>query len=174
MAQDENPERKDSIMPQLRGPRPDPGPGGRAKPKPKVLSEPVPFTAADVTPPKSGSPPKSKLPPLKGELIPTRPVPKTTAREKLLRRTGETLTAAIAIERGKAEAHPRMEKPGAFGKLELSPRERMNVRRTFSESLEKSAGRRGVKRKPTGKESRSVAGLRKPVRKASRMSGSGR
>jgi len=164
-------------MPQLRGPRPDPGPGGRAKPRPKVLSKPVPFTATDVTPyPKSK--PKMKLPwaTTKGKLIPT---PKKSARviqmEKL-ERTGNTMKAAIAIERGKAEAHPRMGKPGALGELEgLSPREKGNVERTFRESLEKSAGRRrGEKPRPTPAQSRSVAGLRKPVRKASRMSGSGR
>jgi len=143
-------------MAQLRGPRPDPGPGGRAKPKTKVLKEPVPFTTADVTP---------KF---------------TSPRRKLLERTNQTLKAAIAIERGKAEAHPRMEKPGALGELELSPRERGKVERTFRESLEKTAPRRrGEKRGekprvPTPTQGRSVAGLRKPVRRASRMSGSGR
>ena len=142
-------------MAQLGGPRPDPGPGGRAKPKPKILKEPVPFTQADVT----------------NKLKKT-----TTDREKVLKRTGDTLKAAIAIERGKAEAHPRMEKPGALGKLELSPRERGSVERTFRESLEKSAPRRGVvkPRVPTPSQGRSVAGLRKPVRKSTRRSGSGR
>jgi len=155
MAQDENPERKDSIMPQLGGPRPDPGPGGRAKPKPKVLKEPVPFTMADVTPKRKKS---------------TR---------QLLERTGDTMRAAIAIERGKAEAHPRMGKPGALGEMHgLSPREKGKVERTFRESLEKSAPRRrGEKPKPrvpTPTQGRSVAGLRKPVRRATRQSGSGR
>jgi len=137
----------------LGGPRPDPGPGGRAKPKPKVLSKPVPFTMADVT-----------------------PKPKKSTREKLLA-TGQTMKAAIAIERGKAEAHPRMGKPGALGELEgLTPREKGSVERTFRESLEKSAPRRrGVKpRVPTPTQGRSVAGLRKPVRRATRQSGSGR
>ena len=171
-------------MPQLGGPRPDPGPGGRAKPKPKVLSKPVPFTATDVTPPKSGSPPKGELPPLKGELHPNGP--KKSYREKALLRTGNIMKAAIAIERGKAEAHPRMGKPGALGvMIGLEPREKTKIERTFRESLEKSAPRRGVKppaprrgvkppRVPTPTRGRSVAGLRKPVRKATRMSGSGR
>jgi len=102
-------------------------------------------------------------------------------REKALLRTGETMKAAIAIKRGKAEAHPRMGKPGALGKMEgLSPREKGSVGRTFRESLEKSAPRRGVKPKPnfktrpTGLPRREVAAGRKPVRKSTRMSGSGR
>jgi hypothetical protein len=146
-------------MPQLRGPRPDPGPGGRAKPKPKLLQKGgVRVTVEDVT-----NKVNKKA---------------TTDREKVLRRTGDTLKAAIAIERGKAEAHPRMGKPGALGldKMELSPKEKGQVERTFRESLEKSAPRRGVvkPRVPTPSQGRSVARLRKPVRKATRMSGSGR
>jgi hypothetical protein len=143
-------------MPQLRGPRPDPGPGGRAKPKPKLLQKGgARVTVEDVT---------NKV--------------KKSTREKLLA-TGQTMKAAIAIERGKAEAHPRMGKPGALGELEgLSPREKGQLERTFRESLEKSAPRRrGEKPKPrvpTPAQGRSVAGLRKPVRKATRMSGSGR
>jgi hypothetical protein len=141
----------------LGGPRPDPGPGGRAKPKPKLLQKGgARVTVEDVTP---------KL--------------KKSTREKLLA-TGNTMKAAIAITRGKAEAHPRMGKPGALGELEgLTPREKGSVERTFRESLEKSAPRRrGEKpqkpRVPTPSQGRSVAGLRKPVRKSTRRSGSGR
>jgi len=135
----------------LGGPRPDPGPGGRAKPKPKLLQKAgARATVEDVT----------------------------DKRRKMLERTSDTLTAAIAITRGKAEAHPRMGKPGALGlgKLELSPKEKGQVERTFRESLEKSAPRRGVvkPRVPTPSRGRSVAGLRKPVRKSTRRSGSGR
>ena len=141
----------------LAGPRPDPGPGGRAKPKPKLpkllQKGGARATVEDVT-----------------------PKPKKSARLKTLERTGDTLRAAIAIKRGKAEAHPRMAKPGAFGELDMSPKERGSIERTFRESLEKSAPRRGVvkPRVPTPSQGRSVAGLRKPVRKSTRMSGSGR
>lgn len=139
-------------MAQLRGPRPDPGPGGRAKvakPKPKLLQKGgARVTVEDVTPKR-----------------------KKSDRLKLLERTGETLEASIAIKRGKAEAHPRMGKPGALGELDLSPRERGSIERTFRESLERSAPRRrGQKPRPSREQSRRVAGLRKP----SRMSGSGR
>lgn len=141
-------------MAQLRGPRPDPGPGGRAKPKPKLLQKGgARVTVEDVT-----------------------PTLEKSTREKLLA-TGNTMKAAIAITRGKAEAHPRMGKPGALGELKgLSPKEKGQVERTFRESLEKSAPRRGVvkPRVPTPSQGRSVAGLRKPVRKSTRRSGSGR
>ena len=142
----------------LGGPRPDPGPGGRAKPKPKppklLQKGGARATVEDVT-----------------------PKPKKSYREKALERTGETMKAAIAIERGKAEAHPRMGKPGALGvMIGLEPREKTKLERTFRESLEKSAPRRGVvkPRVPTPSQGRSVAGLRKPVRKSTRRSGSGR
>jgi len=140
----------------LAGPRPDPGPGGRAKPKPKLLQKGgARVTVEDVT-----------------------PKPKKSARLKMLERTGDTLRAAIAIKKGKAEAHPRMAKPGAFGELDMSPKERGSIERTFRESLERSAPRRGKKaqpRKPTGvPRGNLMASKRKPARRSSRMSGSGR
>jgi hypothetical protein len=95
-------------------------------------------------------------------------------RLKVLAETGGTVKAAMAIERGTAEAHPRMGKPGAFGKLALTPRETAKVERTFRGSLRKSAKRRGVTAKPSLAQSKLMASGRKPVRRSSRMSGSGR
>ena len=151
-------------MPRITGPRPDPGPGGRAKPRPntpKVLKEPVPFTAADVT---------SKL--RKQQAARDKKMEATTAQVRL---------ATKAIKAGTAEAHPIVQRTG-IETIGMSEKEAADVGETFGRSLSKSYERRRKASKParmatpsSGQDFASVRKpTRKPVRKASRMSGSGR
>jgi len=146
----------------LGGPRPDPGPGGRAKPKPKpkVLDKPVPFTAADVT---------SK-------------VRKAAKDKKLEASTEQVRQATKAIKGGTAEAHPIIIRTG-LETIGMSEKEAADVGKTFSRSLDKSAVRRKFASRParmaTPTAGQSFASVRKPtrrkpVRRPSRMSGSGR
>ncbi len=150
-------------MAQLGGPRPDPGPGGRDKsePKPKVLKKPVPFTATDVT---------AKL--RKQQAVIDKKMEKDT---ELVRQ------ATKAIKAGTAEAHPIVQRTG-IETIGMSEKEAADVGETFGRSLSKSYNRREKARRParmaTPKSGQSFASVRKPkrtpVRKASRMSGSGR
>jgi len=102
-------------------------------------------------------------------------------------RTQDVRETAAAIKAGRAEAHPIVVEHGFHGETDLSPKEKIEVGTIFGESLRKTykarhKGREAAPapaRMPTPKAGQTHAALRKPtrrkpVRKASRMSGSGR
>lgn len=102
---------------------------------------------------------------------------------KRANRTQRVREATAAIKAGKAEAHPIVIEHGFHGETELSPKERIEAGIVFSESLRRTHKAR-QEGKPTGRMAvpqspDTFAGVRKPtrrkpVRKATRQSGSGR
>jgi hypothetical protein len=116
---------------------------------------------------------------------------------KIENRTKRVLEATAAIKAGKAEAHPIVAEHGFHGETDLSPKEKVEVGTVFSESLQRTFKARhkhdkrfdpkppySPREKPAGRMATPPAGQtfasvrkptrRKPVRKASRTSGSGR
>ncbi len=110
------------------------------------------------------------------------PITQREDRTKLVRE------ATAAIKAGKAEAHPRVVESGFGGDTDLSPKERVEAGTVFSESLRRTFKARHKhdkpREKPAGRMATPSAGQdfasvrkpsrRKPVRRGSRMSGSGR
>ena len=103
---------------------------------------------------------------------------------KRKQRSKRVLEATAAIKAGKAEAHPIILEKGFHGEIDITQKQQDEVGEVFSESLRRThkARQKGrttpPARMPTPKAGQSHAALRKPsrkpVRKASRMSGSGR
>jgi hypothetical protein len=116
---------------------------------------------------------------------------------KIKNRTQGVREATAAIKAGKAEAHPIVIEHGFHGKTDLSPKEKEEVGEVFSESLQRTFKERhkhdkrfdpkppySPREKPAGRMATPPAGQsfasvrkptrRKPVRKTTRMSGSGR
>lgn len=172
-------------MPQLRGPRPDPGVvGGQGQINRSAQDRKIDRQKAR----------RQLLTEQNARLrkqIREHPI---TQRED---RTRNVLEAAAAIKAGKAEAHPRVIESGFGGETDLSTKERVEAGAVFSESLQRTfkARHKHDKRfdpkppysprdKPAGRMATPTAGQsfasvrkptrRKPVRKAARMSGSGR
>jgi len=99
-------------------------------------------------------------------------------------RTQQVREATKAIKAGRAEAHPIVIEKGFHGEIEMGQQEREGVGKVFSESLRRThkarqKGRKAPAAMPTPAAGQTHAALRKPtrrkpVRKATRMSGSGR
>lgn len=104
---------------------------------------------------------------------------------KRRKRTEDVREATKAIKAGRAEAHPIVIEKGFHGEIEMGEKEREGVGKVFSESLRRTHKARQEGRKaPPAKMPTPAAGQvhaairkptrRKPVRRATRMSGSGR
>jgi len=105
---------------------------------------------------------------------------------KRRQRTKNVLEATAAIKAGRAEAHPIVIEKGFHGEIELDPKQQEEVGEVFSESLRRThkARQKGKRTAPPARMPTPQAGQihaairkptrRKPVRKATRMSGSGR
>lgn len=103
---------------------------------------------------------------------------------KRKKRTEDVRETTAAIKAGRAEAHPIVIEHGFHGETDLSPKERIEAGIVFSESLRRTHKARQKGRKPPARMATPKSGQefaagrkptrRKPVRKATRMSGSGR
>lgn len=105
---------------------------------------------------------------------------------KRRKRTEDVRETAKAIKAGRAEAHPIVIEKGFHGEIEMGEKERGEVGKIFSESLRRThkARQKGRKETPPARMPTPASGQvhaalrkptrRKPVRKATRMSGSGR
>ncbi len=158
-------------MPQLGGPRPDPGfQGGQGQINRSAQDRKVDRL-------------KARRQNLRDENARLRKLIREHPGTQRANRTQRVREATAAIKAGKAEAHPIVIEHGFHGETELSPKERIEAGIVFSESLRRThKARQKGKRVPamaTPKSGQEFAAgrkptRRKPVRKATRMSGSGR
>jgi hypothetical protein len=158
-------------VPQRRGPRPDPGTvGGQGQ----ILRSPADRKMDRLK--AQNQLQAEKKASLEKQI---REHPITQRRE----RTQHVREATAAIKAGRAEAHPRVTQKGFIGEIEMPVKEARDVGKTFSESLQRSSERRRKASRPGGGMGYPPRGAdfaavrkptRKPVRRASRMSGSGR
>ena len=172
-------------MPQLRGPRPDPGVvGGQGQ-----INRSADDRKVDRL--------KARRQNLTDENASLRKQIREHPITKRRKRTQNIREATAAIKAGRAEAHPIVIEHGFRGEIEMGQKEKEAVGRVFSESLQRTFKARhkhdkrfdpkppySPREKPAGRMATPPAGQtfasvrkptrRKPVRKATRQSGSGR